>query len=121
MCTDCTCAIVAVETRKKGSDMLDFDNFADQFPDPSKAEVLQILEKAKFALIELLSLQTINQSSTLLPVTARKNDEYIVIYVLACEYIYETAIPKMQSMLPPQFSDLVYTEISDWLPRVTAE
>ena len=40
--------------------MLDFANFANQFPDPNKEEVLRVLEAVKFALIKHLSLQTIN-------------------------------------------------------------
>jgi hypothetical protein len=67
-------------------------------------------------LIEELSLRSVDNGSELQPVSVGIDPEYLATYVQALVRVHEEMIPILQRLVPPQFSDLVKTALSNWIP-----
>ena len=104
---------------KKGYPMLGLSTFSDQFPDPSKDEVLRMLEEVKLELISEFSLETKPNVSALIPATTQSSFETLSVYMQEFEFVHTMGIATIQTLMPPQFSDLIRFELEKWIPSPT--
>jgi len=99
--------------------MLGLSTFSDQFPDPSKDEVLRMLEEVKLELISEFSLETKPNVSDLIPATTQSSFETLSVYMQEFEFVHTMGIATIQTLMPPQFSDLIRFELEKWIPSPT--